>query len=51
MVAENLVVSVSGLVGFTEADRAVSCVILLAKSGLTYIPIACDSSGKLITTP
>ena len=55
MTVNNMYLPISGTffgtsgtaVGNVESDRSVALVLLCAVSGLTMIPVRCDSTGRI----
>ena len=45
---QNVIIPVSGII--EAGSMTASLVILLAKSGLSYIPVACTNQGILLTS-
>lgn len=52
MVANNVTINVSGLVGTEQADRGASVSVLVAYDSLnnTYVPLSCSPEGYLFTS-
>ncbi len=48
MNTQNILIPISGLDGI--GSRSVSVILLVGKSGLSYIPLQCDSRGVLLTS-
>lgn len=52
MVAENVLITVSGLVGTESAERGASVAVLVAydTANDVYVPVSCDAKGNLHTS-
>ena len=52
MVADNVSINVSGLVGTEQQDRGASVSVLVAfdSANNTYIPLTCSPEGYLFTS-